>query len=102
MRVQKLRCTCGWEGEASFRCSCPECGDSLDVCYDYTQADREKVDRALTEFHGVWDFAELLPVQKPESIVSLHEGGTPLIPSAQDFPCRVFWKDETRKPYAFL
>lgn len=98
MRVQKLRCTCGWEGEASFRCSCPECGDSLDVCYDYTQADREKVDRALSEFHGVWDFAELLPVQKPESIVSLHEGGTPLIPSAQDFPCRVFWKDETRNP----
>ncbi|HSP05944.1 MAG TPA: threonine synthase [Acidobacteriota bacterium] len=58
------------------------CGAPLLARYDLN-----KVARVVSRedfgyrVHSLWRFKELLPVQKPENIVSLYEGFTPLIPS---------------------
>ena len=56
------------------------CGKVLYARYDLARI-RSEVDRdRLTERpNGMWQFAELLPVEDPANIVSLGEGGTPLI-----------------------
>jgi threonine synthase len=71
-------------GQAHF--ACPECGDLLDVVYDW---DRLPVPRRLSEFEakwsdrldplnfsGVWRFRELLPFAPPEMVVTIGEGQT--------------------------
>ncbi|MBX6313749.1 MAG: pyridoxal-phosphate dependent enzyme [Isosphaeraceae bacterium] len=70
--------------QATF--ACPECGDLLDVVYDW---DRLPVPRHLSEFErkwsdrlnplnfsGVWRFRELLPFAPPELVVTIGEGQT--------------------------
>ncbi len=65
---------------------CPQCGDLLDVRYDW---DRLPVPRRLAEFErkwadrldprnfsGVWRFRELLPFAPPEMLVTIGEGQT--------------------------
>ena len=56
------------------------CGKVLYARYDLARI-RSEVDRdRLAERpNGMWQFAELLPVEDPANIVSLGEGGTPLI-----------------------
>lgn len=98
MIVQKLVCGCGWEGPPEMRYTCPECGDSLDVRYDYDTVDVAALDRALDTFRGVWDFHMLLPLREKKHILSLQEGGTPLVPTRQTLGRNVLWKDETRNP----
>jgi threonine synthase len=71
-------------GQTNF--ACPECGDLLDVVYDW---DRLPVPRRLAEFEakwadrlnplnasGVWRFRELLPFAPPEKVVTIGEGQT--------------------------
>jgi threonine synthase len=71
--------------------ACPECGDLLDVCYDW---DRLPVPRSLSQFEakwgrrleplclsGVWRFHELLPFAPPEIVVTIGEGQTLLRPA---------------------
>jgi threonine synthase len=66
--------------------ACPECGDLLDVVYDW---DRLAVPRRLADFSakwsnrldplcfsGVWRFRELLPFAPAELIVTIGEGQT--------------------------
>ncbi len=66
--------------------SCPQCGDLLDVQYDWGKL---KVPDQLSDFEkywgerhtphrfsGVWRFHELLPFVKPEAIVTIGEGQT--------------------------
>ena len=66
--------------------SCPECGDLLDVAYDW---DRLPIPKQLSEleekwrlrseplnFSGVWRFRDLLPFAPDEKIVSVGEGQT--------------------------
>jgi len=66
--------------------ACPECGDLLDVVYDW---DRLPVPRRLADFEakwadrldplsfsGVWRFRELLPFAPPGMIVTIGEGQT--------------------------
>src|SRR6478735_10554692 len=66
--------------------ACPECGDLLDVVYDW---DRLPVPRRLSDFEekwtrrldplcfsGVWRFRELLPFAPPEMVVTIGEGQT--------------------------
>ncbi len=70
--------------QAAF--ACPECGDLLDVVYDW---DRIEVPRHLSEFEakwsdrlnplsfsGVWRFHELLPFAPPSQVVTIGEGQT--------------------------
>ncbi len=71
--------------------ACPECGDLLDVVYDW---DRLPVPDRLSDFEskwarrldplcfsGVWRFRELLPFAPAESIVTIGEGQTLLQPA---------------------
>ncbi|MBN00965.1 MAG: threonine synthase [Planctomycetaceae bacterium] len=66
--------------------SCPECGNLLDVAYDW---DRLPIPKQLSEleekwrlrseplnFSGVWRFRDLLPFAPDEKIVSVGEGQT--------------------------
>ena len=59
------------------------CGKVLYARYDLDRI-RSEVDRdRLAERpNGMWRFAELLPVEDPANMVSLGEGGTPLIKTA--------------------
>jgi threonine synthase len=70
--------------QAAF--ACPNCGDLLDVVYDW---DRLPVPRSLRDFEakwsdrldplafsGVWRFRELLPFAPPEQVVTIGEGQT--------------------------
>jgi threonine synthase len=73
--------------------ACPECGELLDVVYDW---DRLPVPGSLREFEakwsrrldplclsGVWRFRELLPFAPPEMVVTIGEGQTLLRPSSK-------------------
>jgi len=105
MFVEKLVCSkCGEEySPDSLYFSCPKCGERLDVFYDY-----QKISEALSKDElrkrapGVWKYMELLPIKDPSKIVSLGEGGTPLIKSkrlAEKLGLReLYIKDETRNP----
>ena len=61
---------------------CPKCDNLLEADYDYARLGRE-VDRdALWRRpDDVWRWRELLPVLDPTKIVTLGEGGTPLLRS---------------------
>ncbi len=71
-------------GQVAF--ACPQCGDLLDVVYDW---DRLPVPKTLREFEakwarrtdplcfsGVWRFRELLPFAPAEQVVTIGEGQT--------------------------
>jgi threonine synthase len=60
--------------------------------YDY------KAVRLPRAARGMWDYADLLPLDDPINVVSLGEGGTPLLESRQTFPCQVLWKVEAQNP----
>ncbi|MDP7083776.1 MAG: threonine synthase [Dehalococcoidia bacterium] len=58
----------------------PCCGKVLYARYDLPKLGRE-VDRDAVARRpgGMWSFAELLPVEDPANVVTLGEGGTPLL-----------------------
>lgn len=99
MHEVKLRCaSCKWEGPLGIQYQCPECGGSLEVIYDYSAVNRDRVDKALDTYRGVWSFMELLPLRNEENIITMNEGGTPLYRSMDNIGCTAYWKDETRNP----
>ncbi|NJE42620.1 pyridoxal-phosphate dependent enzyme [Thermococcus sp. GR6] len=71
------------------------CGEPLRIAYDYEKVD---VSRWANRKKGVWRYRELLP--DVNEIVSLHEGGTPLLRAklGEELGLNVFIKDETRNP----
>ena len=71
------------------------CNRRVSVEYDYEMIDPSRWE---TRERGVWRYRELLPEVK--EIVSLHEGGTPLIRAklSEELGFEVFIKDETRNP----
>lgn len=79
---EHLRCPgCGGEVRG-FEYTCPRCGSGLEAQYDL-EAAKGRLSRASLGSRRVWSmwrYAELLP-PKPENIVSLGEGFTPLIRS---------------------
>jgi threonine synthase len=66
--------------------ACPQCGDLLDVCYDWARATPPsslgQLEQAWSrrsdplEFSGVWRFRHLLPFASREQIVTVGEGQT--------------------------
>lgn len=77
-----LECTyCGKQHDADIlQTICTACGKVLFARYDL-EAARHAVDRnAITQRRtGLWRWFELLPVRNAEQVVSLGEGGTPLL-----------------------
>jgi len=71
------------------RAQCAACGSLLDVRYDWSGFDAEKLkqtwaarktSRDPKDLSGVWRFRELIPFLPPEApIVTLQEGNTPLL-----------------------
>jgi threonine synthase len=81
---------------------CP-CGGPILVDYDYRRA-AKLIDRNATHSRppSMWKFHEILPVQDKRNIVSLDEGGTPLLPSlaigAELGMSSLYMKDESVNP----
>ena len=81
---------------------CPQTGTVLEAVYDLDAA-RATLDRdRFVAPRSMWDFASLLPVRDPYSVVSLAEGATPLLANrrlgkALGFH-RLWLKDESRNP----
>ncbi len=80
-----------------------ECGGTLSVEYDLERIGRTFTKESLKHrMTSMWRYAELLPVQAPEHIVSLGEGWTPLIrlnQAEQTLPLKRLWvKREEQNP----
>ncbi|MCU1245225.1 MAG: Threonine synthase [Acidobacteria bacterium] len=74
---------------------CRSCGGPLLVRYDLSPAP-ELRQEIVTRRPDMWRYAEVLPADGPEEIVTLGEGITPLLPS-RSRP-NVFIKDESKNP----
>ena len=87
---------------------CPACESLLDAEYDYGGLGRDlDRDRLCTRPNDLWRWAEFLPVVDPDRIVTLGEGGSPLLRSArlaQRFGVREVWlkSDATSSPTGSL
>ena len=75
---------------ASF---CDKCGGVLGFHYDYATV---RWDDA--QGRTMWRYWPLLPIDDPDHIATLGEGGTPLLRSRTFATTQVFLKDETRNP----
>ncbi|MBL8835166.1 MAG: threonine synthase [Alphaproteobacteria bacterium] len=91
--------------ERQFRCT--GCNGFLEARYDMA-AIRRHLDRSTLAARrgGVWRFREVLPVRDDANIVSLKEGGTPLLRSRRIGRAlgmaNLYFKDLTRNPtYSF-
>ena len=77
----------------------------LEIFYNYEEA-KETLTKELLQSRprGVWRYFELLPLGKPKDIVTLGEGGTPLLECkrlGRELGLKkLFVKDETRNPTA--
>jgi threonine synthase len=82
---------------------CPACREepraALEVVYDYAAIAAQGTLRAWSARPGgLWRFRELLPVPVDVPVVSLAEGGTPLVRLQGIEGPRIWLKDETRNP----
>jgi len=73
--------------------ACPKCGGELGFHYDYMNADW---DSRFAD--SMWRYWRLLPISHPDQIVTLGEGGTPLLRSRIYGDYKVYLKDECRNP----
>ena len=101
----KLVCSqCGEErlvSEYAYRCS--RCDYPLDVVYDNDEVyEAFNFDDLADRGFNMWRYRELLPVRDQGSIVSLQEGGTPLVKAGrlgEELGLEeLYVKDETRNP----
>ncbi|HEY75956.1 MAG TPA: threonine synthase [Thermoflexia bacterium] len=60
---------------------CPDCARPLLARYDLASVRALGREAALTDEPTMWRYRALLPVRKPENVVSLGEGLTPLTPA---------------------
>lgn len=89
MYATGLKCTsCGKNYGNDERISvCPKCQGLLEVEYDFESMKNgfKKNDLAKPAMAGVWRYAKALPI-RPESIVTLGEGFTPLVQTRKIAP----------------
>jgi threonine synthase len=83
--------------------TCPACGKVLFARYDLDAARREVTREAVAARGGsMWRWLELMPVRDEANVVTLGEGGTPLLPARgieQGLGARqVFVKEEGLNP----
>lgn len=110
MKVIGLKCLkCGAEfSEQNMFEGCPVCKtenfiSNVIPIYDYNYI-RKIVSREhlMSKRSGLWGFRDLLPIEKEENIVSLKEGGTPLIKCQKLGKTwglnNLYVKDESRNP----
>jgi len=96
--------SCGEERSVDdmyFRCK--KCNEPLEVNYDLSKlGSLLDIDYFQNRTWDVWRYRELLPVNNELTMISLMEGGTPLLKStslAEELGIKeLFLKDETRNP----
>lgn len=82
---------------------CEKCEGKLEVVYDH-EAIAKKINRKVLEKRrpGLWKYPELLPLTDLKNVVSLGEGGTPLLKAKNLGKAlglkNLYLKDETRNP----
>jgi len=74
-KVECIRCGAGFSKE-DIVYTCRECGGLLDIKYDYSEIDVERMVEAKGE--GVWKYRVLLPFSEATKPVTIDEGNTPL------------------------
>lgn len=107
MFVEELKCLkCGQRhAPTKGLYTCKKCGGKLEILYDY-DAIAEKISKKelAKRRAGVWKYFELLPVVERKNIVTLDEGGMPLLEAknlARELGMRrLLLKDETKNPTA--
>jgi threonine synthase len=105
-RQMQLRCTnCDYSAIYDQPLPrCPHCGeDILQIQYDLASLQAEDWERQiLRRKPGVWRYHELLPVKDVANIVTMGEGGTPLLPmknlGAMLGLKHLYFKDERQGP----
>lgn len=104
--VKDMKCArCGKPYDASsgaIRCVNRDDG-RLDIFYDYDAVREVLSQKELSRrSKGVWKYRELLPIDDPRHIISLEEGGTPLLPArrlCERLGLEKLWLlDDTRNP----
>jgi threonine synthase len=83
--------------------NCPRCGhDLLDVRYDCASIARDMPAVWAQRPFDMWRYRELLPLRNPANIVSMGEGGTPLVQSVNMGTMlghdHIYIKDERQGP----
>jgi threonine synthase len=85
-KVHGLRCPgCGTDFDLAIKESrCPECHYILEVVLDLTLLQGKGPELVLSrKERSIWRWREFLPIEREEAIVSLGEGGTPLLPGGR-------------------
>ncbi|HSJ59357.1 MAG TPA: pyridoxal-phosphate dependent enzyme, partial [Anaerolineae bacterium] len=60
--------------------SCSACGGEwLDLAYDYDALGKDWPEKLARRPFGMWRYWELLPLQHVDNVLSMGEGGTPLV-----------------------
>lgn len=81
--IRRYRCAkCGKEYEETNVPPNDRCGGRIDIVLDL-EALKETFTRETIERRkgGLWKYFEFMPIRRRESIISLGEGNTPLVPS---------------------
>ena len=97
LNMFRLVCmTCGQTCSDPTVANCPHDGGVLDVRYDSDEFSLQP------QLPGIWRYADRLPLTDAKHIISLGEGDTPLLPSAQLGPeiglPRLHFKNEGLNP----
>jgi threonine synthase len=104
MRVKYLQCVrCGKKykrEDIRYRC---DCGDSIEIVYDYSSLNGKiSWDKLRERTFCHWRYREFYPHLKKKSIVTMHEGGTSIIRSrniAKNIGCNdLMFKMESLNP----
>jgi threonine synthase len=83
---------CAKPARAITSTRCASCGGLMTFRYAATAADLPRTSGRM------WDYRAFLPVADGTHIVSLGEGGTPLLRARNDWGCEVYWKNEAQNP----
>ena len=101
IHLQCVRCKNSYELKELYVCD--KCGGILEVQHNYV-GKRDRVIHELLRLpsFNIWKYKNLLPVENPEHMVTLFEGGTPLIKgnrlSQKTGYENLYFKDESRNP----
>lgn len=85
-KVQGLRCPrCETDVDLGIKePKCPECRHILEVVVDLTPLEGKRPESVLSrQERSIWRWREFLPIEREEAVVSLGEGGTPLLPGGR-------------------
>lgn len=105
MSVKCIRCRkCNTEFVPSKLNNCPSCNGILEIIYDYDKINLDIFFKEnIYKDHRMWQYKDLLPLADESNIVSLGEGGTPLIAAdnlnvSDKIKCQILLKLESQNP----